>query len=85
MGALNSQNGSQHRVCTLLGDIRYEVAECIRRLSLTAFLSVYQTGKTQQTVAAILLSVIAIIVFDHCKCELQLFSLFLTSELISID
>jgi hypothetical protein len=45
------------------------VAECIRRLSLTAFLSVYQTGKTQQTVAAILLSVAAIIVFDHCTFD----------------
>lgn len=46
---------------------RFEVAECIRRLCLTAFLSVYQTGKTQQTVAAILLSVGAIIGFDHCE------------------
>jgi hypothetical protein len=54
-------------------NIRYEVAECIRRLSLTAFLSVYQTGKTQQTVAAILLSVIAIFIFDHCKCEVRSF------------
>jgi hypothetical protein len=51
----------------MLRHLRYEVVECIRRLSLTAFLSVYQTGETQQTVAAILLSVMGIIVFDHCK------------------
>lgn len=43
---------------------RFEIAECVRRLSLTCFLAVYRPGEAQQLVAAVLLSVGGILLYD---------------------
>lgn len=48
--------------------VRFEVAECVRRLCITGFLAIYKPGQPEQLVAAVLVCIASILLYDQCTC-----------------